>query len=153
MLHAILILATIVAIGILLTRQAAISVWAISFSLFIALVLRFGTPGLFTEIILWTIEFILIAGAIKPLRRELLSKHLFKAVSKAMPAMSATEREALEAGTVSWEGDIFSGAPNFSLLRSAPTVHLTQEEQAFMDGPVNALCAMMDDWDITHNRY
>ena len=152
MLHAILILATLVAVGILLTRQAAISVWAISFTLFTALVLRYGTPGVFTEIILWTIELVLIMGAIKPLRREILSKHLFKIVRKAMPAMSATEREALEAGTVSWEGDLFSGAPNFALLRSAPAVHLTQEEQAFMDGPVNILCGMLDDWDITHNR-
>lgn len=152
MLHAILILATIVAIGILLTRQASISVWAISFSLFTALVLRYGNPGLLTEIMLWTIEFILIMGAIKPLRRALLSRHLFKVVSKAMPAMSVTEREALEAGTVSWEGDLFSGSPNFSVLRNAPVVHLTQEEKAFLDGPVHVLCGMLDDWDITHNR-
>ncbi len=152
MLHAILILATIVATGILLTRQASISVWAISFTLFTALVMNYGSPGLFTEILIWSIEIILILGAIKPLRRELLSKHLFKVVSKAMPAMSSTEREALEAGTVSWEGDLFSGAPNFSLLRKAPVVSLTQEEKAFMDGPVNELCAMLDDWDITHNR-
>lgn len=152
MLHAILILATIVAIGILLTRQASISVWAISFSLFTALVMRYGNPGLITELILCSIAFVLIIGAIKPLRRELLSKHLFKVVSKAMPAMSSTEREALEAGTVSWEGDIFSGAPNFALLRSAPAVSLTPEEQAFLDGPVNELCAMLDDWDITHIR-
>lgn len=152
MLHAILVLATIVAIGILLTRQASISVWAISWSLFTALVLRLGTPGLFTELLLWAIEFILIIGAVRPLRRALLSKHLFKVVSKAMPAMSSTEREALEAGTVTWEGDLFSGAPNFSVLRSAPVVPLTQEEKAFLDGPVNVLCGMIDDWDITHNR-
>ena len=66
--------------------------------------------------------------------------------------MSATERDALEAGTVSWEGDIFSGAPNFSVLCGAPVVHLTEEETAFINGPVNHLCAMIDDWDITHNR-
>jgi acyl-CoA dehydrogenase len=151
-LHAILIIATLGAIGILLTRQAAISVWAISFTLFTALVLRYGTPRIFTEMILWTIEIILVMGSIRPLRRELLSKHLFKIVSKAMPAMSTTEREALEAGTVSWEGDLFSGAPNFTVLRSAPAVQLTQEEKAFIDGPVNVLCRMIDDWDITHNR-
>ncbi len=152
MLHAILILATISAAGILLTRQASISVWAISFSLFTALVMRYGTPGFFTGALIWSIEVILILSAIKPLRRKLLSKHLFKTVSKAMPAMSSTEREALEAGTVSWEGDLFSGTPNFSLLRNAPVVHLTQEEQSFIDGPVNQLCSMFDDWDITHNR-
>jgi acyl-CoA dehydrogenase len=151
-LHAILILAAIGAAGVLLTRQASISVWAISFALFMGLVMHYGSPGIFAQIVLWTTELILIAGAIKPLRRALLSRHLFKIVRKAMPAMSSTEREALEAGTVSWEGDLFSGAPNFSTLRSAPAVQLTAEEQEFLDGPVNTLCSMLDDWDITHNR-
>ncbi|MBL7478966.1 acyl-CoA dehydrogenase [Legionella bononiensis] len=152
MLHVLLILATIGAAGILITRQAAISVWAISFTIYMSLILHFGSPGWFAQSLLWTIELVLIAGTIKPLRRELISKHLFKVISKAMPAMSSTEREALEAGTVSWEGDIFSGAPNFTELRSAPVVHLTEEEQEFLDGPVNILCSMLDDWDITHNR-
>lgn len=151
MLHAILVLIIIGAAGILLTRQAAVSVWAISFALFSALVFMYGSPGLATQIALVLVELILIAGSIKPLRRILLSKYFFKTVSKAMPAMSSTEREALEAGTVSWEGDLFSGAPDFSVLRNAPTVRLTDEEQAFLDGPVNTLCGMVDDWDITHN--
>jgi acyl-CoA dehydrogenase len=151
-LHILLILAVIGAAGILLTRQASISVWAISFALFIVLVMHYGMPSLLMQIILISIELILIMGAFKPLRRELISKHLFKVVSRAMPAMSSTERDALEAGTVSWEGDIFSGAPNFSTLRNAPVVYLTDEEQAFLNGPVNLLCSMLDDWDITHNR-
>lgn len=152
MLHAILVIVTIGAAGILLTRQAAISVWAISFALFSGLVISYGSPGFLTKMILGLVELVLIIGSIKPLRRALLSKHFFKIVSKAMPAMSATEREALEAGTVSWEGDLFSGAPDFSALRNAPTVSLTDEEQAFLDGPVNTLCGMLDDWDITHNK-
>ncbi len=152
MLHAILILAVIGAIGVLLTRQAAISVWAISFAILIGLVMKYANPSGFFLTILCAIELIFIVGAIKPLRRELLSKHLFKLIKKAMPTMSTTERDALEAGTVSWEGDIFSGAPDFALLRSAPTVSLTEEEKAFMDGPVNTLCSRLDDWDITHNR-
>jgi acyl-CoA dehydrogenase len=151
-LHAILILVTVVAALILLTRQAAISVWAISFALFMGLVFKFSDPNFFTRCLLWAIELVLITCSFKPLRTELLSKYLFKMVRKSIPAMSSTEREALEAGTVSWEGDLFSGSPDFSVLRSAPTVQLTQEEQAFLDGPVNTLCSMLDDWDITHNR-
>ncbi|KTD59803.1 acyl coenzyme A dehydrogenase [Legionella sainthelensi] len=151
MLHAILVLIIVGAAGILLTRQAAISVWAISFALFSALIFSYGSPGLFTKMTLVIIELILIISSIKPLRRELLSKYFLRAVSKAMPSMSVTEREALEAGTVSWEGDLFSGAPDFSALRNAPVVHLTAEEQAFLDGPVNTLCSMIDDWNITHN--
>lgn len=152
MLHAILVLTVIGAVGILLTKQAAISVWAISFTLFCGLVFTYGSPGLLTQITLVLITLFLILGAIKPIRRTLLSRHCFKIVSKAMPAMSTTEREALEAGTVSWEGDLLSGEPDFSLLRNTPTVSLSAEEQAFLDGPVNTLCSMIDDWDITHNR-
>jgi acyl-CoA dehydrogenase len=150
-LHVILMLIIIGAAGVLLTRQASILVWTISFTLFSSLIFAYGSPGLMTQIMLILIEVILIIGSIKPLRRVLLSKYFFKIVSKAMPTMSATEREALEAGTVSWEGDLFSGAPDFLLLRNSPTVSLTEEEQAFLDGPVNTLCAMIDDWDITHN--
>ncbi|HAU3903199.1 TPA: acyl-CoA dehydrogenase [Legionella pneumophila] len=148
----ILILAAIGVAGTLLTRHASISVWAISYTIFLGLVLQFSSPGLLSQIVLWAIEAVLVLGSIKPLRREVLSKHLFQIIKKAMPSMSITEREALEAGTVSWEGDLFSGNPNFSLLRNAPTVALTEEEQAFIDGPVSALCEMLDDWDITHNR-
>ena len=152
MLEAILIFAVIATIGGLLTRQAAISVWAISFALLIGLIMKFGNPGGFVLTILCSLEVMFLIGAFKPLRRELFSRHIFKVIKKAMPTMSATERDALEAGTVSWEGDIFSGAPDFSILRSLPTVSLTADEQAFMDGPVDTLCSMLDDWDITHNR-
>lgn len=152
MLDAIFILAVIGAVGVLLTRQAAVSVWAISFALLLGLVMKYANLSGLSLTLLWGGELILIIGSIKPLRKELVSRYLFKGIKKAMPKMSVTERDALEAGTISWEGDIFSGAPDFSALRSAPTVSLTEEEQAFLDGPVNTLCTMLDDWDITHNR-
>jgi acyl-CoA dehydrogenase len=69
-----------------------------------------------------------------------------------MPTMSRTEREALAAGTVTWEGDLFRGAPNWKKMLKFPKPHLTAEEQAFIDGPVATLCGMINDWDITHNR-
>lgn len=152
MLSAILTLVVIAVAGMLLSRQASIAVWAICFALFIGLVLKFGAPGLTTKSLMFGIEIVLILCSIKSLRRELLSKPIMGIVKKALPSMSITEREALEAGTVSWEGDLFTGAPNFTALLNAPTTVLTAEEQAFMDGPVNELCAMLDDWDITHKR-
>lgn len=151
MLDTILFLATIAAAGFLFIRQASVAVWAIAFALFSALAFQYGSLGFISRILLILIEAALIVCAIKPFRRALISGHLLKLVSKAMPAMSSTEREALEAGTVSWEGDLFSGSPDFSVLLNAPTVPLTKEEQAFIDGPVKRLCAMLDDWDITHN--
>ncbi|KTD26884.1 acyl-CoA dehydrogenase [Legionella israelensis] len=136
----------------LLYKRASLSVWAISFTLFSALILKYVEPGAITKLFLLASLTMLVFLNIKPLRRQLISQHLFKLISKSMPSMSSTEREALEAGTVSWEGEIFSGAPDFKTLRNSPTVQLSEEEQAFMDGPVNELCRMIDDWDITHNR-
>lgn len=152
MLHSIIVVATFAAFGFLLTRQASAYVWAIVFALYACLLMKFGQPGFFSVLSFVIILPILIIGIIPPLRRALITKHLFKVISKAMPAMSLTERQALEAGTVSWEGNIFSGAPDFSVLQNGPVVHLTEEESAFINGPVNTLCAMLDDWDISHKR-
>jgi acyl-CoA dehydrogenase len=69
-----------------------------------------------------------------------------------MPMMSKTEREAISAGTVTWEGDLFRGNPDWKKMMNLPAAKLTEEELAFMDGPVETLCGMINDWDITHNR-
>jgi acyl-CoA dehydrogenase len=66
--------------------------------------------------------------------------------------MSSTEREALEAGTVWWDGELFSGKPDWSKLRAIPPPRLSAEEQAFLDGTCDELCRMLDDFDITHRR-
>lgn len=66
--------------------------------------------------------------------------------------MSDTEREAIEAGSVWWEAELFRGAPDWGQLLHYKTPELSDEEQAFIDGPVDQLCRMIDDWDITHNR-
>ncbi len=152
MLHSLIILAVISLFLLLLSKQASLIVWTISYAIIAMLTLRFGSPGIFAQIMLGLIFAVLVLSSIKPLRRKLISKHFFTLASKSMPAMSSTEREALEAGTVSWEGDLFSGSPDFNVLLNAPTVGLTTEEQAFLDGPVNKLCQMIDDWDITHVR-
>ena len=62
--------------------------------------------------------------------------------------MSQTEREALEAGTIWWDGELFSGRPNWQKLLAEPAPSLTPDEQAFLDGPVEELCLMLDDWKI-----
>ncbi len=87
-----------------------------------------------------------------PLRRRLLTQPLFASFCRLLPPMSQTEREALEAGTVWWEAELFSGAPRWRRLASVPAPWLSPEEQAFLDGPVEELCRMLDDWDITHTR-
>jgi acyl-CoA dehydrogenase len=87
---------------------------------------------------------------VPPLRRAIVSAPLLGVFRRILPQMSATEREALEAGTVWWEGELFSGRPDWQRLHAFPVPRLNAEEQAFIDGPVETLCAMLDDWQITH---
>jgi acyl-CoA dehydrogenase len=87
------------------------------------------------------------------LRRVVLSRPLLKLFRRLLPSVSQTEREALEAGTVWWDGDVFSGRPDWNKLLGFPAPRLTPEERAFIDGPVDELCAMLDDWEVTHELY
>ena len=82
-------------------------------------------------------------------RRKWLTAPVFNLARKALPAMSDTEKEAIEAGDVWWEADLFSGAPNWNQLLEMPAASLTPEEQGFIDGPVQELIQMLDEWHIT----
>ena len=82
-------------------------------------------------------------------RIKWFSAPLMKLFRKVTPTMSRTEQEALEAGSVWWDGELFSGKPQWNKLLSLPKPELSKEEQAFIDGPVNTLCNMLDDWKIT----
>lgn len=82
-------------------------------------------------------------------RRRYISGPVLRRMRTLLPPISDTEREALEAGGLWWDAQLLSGKPDwFEWLASGPP-HLTEEEQAFLEGPVNALCAMIDDWAIT----
>jgi acyl-CoA dehydrogenase len=87
------------------------------------------------------------------LRRRLLSDPVLAAFRRILPDMSPTEKEAIDAGTVWWDADLFSGRPDWERLLGTPVPRLNAEEQAFVDGPVEQACAMADDWEITHERY
>jgi len=83
-------------------------------------------------------------------RRTLLSAPLLKVFRKVLPPLSKTERIALETGSVGFEGELFSGAPDWRILLNSPKPGLTAEEQAFLDGPVEQACQMVDEWQINH---
>ncbi|MBX9631490.1 MAG: acyl-CoA dehydrogenase [Burkholderiales bacterium] len=87
---------------------------------------------------------------VAPLRRRLLSDPMLGWFRKVLPQVSQTEQEALDAGTVWWDGDLFSGRPDWKRLLAFPKPTLSAEEQAFLDGPVEEFCAMLDDWEVTH---
>ncbi|UCE90571.1 MAG: acyl-CoA dehydrogenase [Pseudomonadota bacterium] len=86
-------------------------------------------------------------------RLRWISEPALRLVRRALPRMSRTEREALDAGTVWWDGELFSGKPRWRLLRQQEPPTLTREEQAFLDGPVEELCRIVDDWEVTHERH
>ncbi len=81
-------------------------------------------------------------------RRKVFTGPVFKWFKRTLPPMSQTEREAIDAGTVWWDGELFSGRPDWRTLLAYPAPMLTEEEQAFLDGPTEALCAMVSDWQI-----
>ena len=84
----------------------------------------------------------------KTFRRDRISKPIFNWARKIMPPISETEREAIDAGTVWWDGELFTGNPDWEQFLAMPPARLSEEEQAFMDGPVRELCAMVDDWTL-----
>src|SRR5215472_4982743 len=82
-------------------------------------------------------------------RRDWLSRPIFRWAQHALPSLSETEREAIEAGDVWWDSDLFSGNPDWAKLLAVPPATLSAEERAFLDGPVEDLCRMVDDWRLT----
>ncbi len=86
-----------------------------------------------------------------PWRRALLSKRIMKILGPILPVLSDTEKEALEAGTIWWDGELFSGRPAWNTLMDTKVSELSPEEQAFLDGPVEQLCAMVDAYQVTQD--
>ena len=126
------------------TIAAALFGWALSVAAGFAPV---------TNVVLGTI-FVVVAAIlnIPALRRALLSNHILAIYRRILPDMSQTEKEAIDAGTVWWDADLFSGKPDWDKLLATPAPRLSAEEQAFLDGPVEQLCEMCNDWEITHER-
>jgi acyl-CoA dehydrogenase len=102
--------------------------------------------------LLWLMFAVLFVPNMPEYRREKITRPALGAYRKLLPSMSDTEREALEAGNVWWDGELFSGMPNWDRLTAFPAPQLSDEEQAFFDGPCEQLCAMLDNWDIAHER-
>jgi acyl-CoA dehydrogenase len=82
------------------------------------------------------------------IRRDLLTRPIFKWARSVLPTLSDTEREAIGAGDVWWDADLFTGNPDWRKLLAMPPRQLSAEEQQFLDGPVETLCGMLDDWQI-----
>jgi len=128
-------------------------VWAAGVAAFLIAATLSGLPPLWRGV-LWTV-FIAGAGValIPQLRCMLISDPLLGWFRRVLPQVSQTEQEALDAGTVWWDGDLFSGKPDWNELLAVPRPALSAEERAFLDGPVEELCRMVDEWKVTHQLH
>ncbi|MCT4348509.1 acyl-CoA dehydrogenase [Vibrio splendidus] len=88
--------------------------------------------------------------AVPAIRQTIISQKALSLFKKVLPAMSQTEKEALEAGTVWWEAELFKGKPEWKKLQNIADPKLSEAEQAFLDGPVNTVCEMVNDYQVTH---
>ena len=140
----------IAAVLFLAYRRLSLLAFTITFTVLLALYTTAGAPAGIWKGLLW----VLLAGLwllnLRPLRKSLITRPFMAAYLRLLPAMSQTEREALEAGTVWWDGELFTGAPQWSKLLAAKPPALSDEERAFLDGPCEELCRMLDEWHITH---
>ncbi|HTT42552.1 MAG TPA: acyl-CoA dehydrogenase [Steroidobacteraceae bacterium] len=148
----IITLAFIAAVLFLAYRRLSLISFTCTFTVLFAAYLWFGAPAGVWKGFLG----LLLAGLwllnVRPLRQALITRPFMKTYLKLLPPMSQTEKEALEAGTVWWDGELFTGAPRWRKLLAAQPPQLSAEERAFLDGPCEELCRMLDDWNITHER-
>ncbi|EIX1535681.1 acyl-CoA dehydrogenase FadE [Cronobacter sakazakii] len=141
------IVATLVLIGALFYHRVSLP---LSSLILLAWTAALGAVGLWSLWLLVPLAIILVPLNVTPLRKSLISAPVFRGFRKVMPPMSRTEKEAIDAGTTWWEGDLFRGNPDWQKLHNYPQPKLTAEEQAFLDGPVEEACRMANDFQITH---
>ncbi len=149
-----LILSLPVAVAALAYLRAPLFIWTLAGAFWLALAAVLGHWPMAAGVAVFAVYIALAAlFNVKPLRRAMVSKPLLGFYRKILPPMSQTEREALEAGTVWWEGDLFRGKPDWNKLLSLPQPTLTAEEQSFLDDETEQLCAMTNDWESSHVLY
>lgn len=102
----------------------------------------------FWGLLAWLPAVLLALLSVPVIRRTVLIEPAFQAVKGILPKVSDTEQQALDAGTVGFDAELFSGTPDWNKLRAIPPIVLSAEEQAFLDGPTEELCRLIDDWQV-----
>ncbi|AJP57777.1 acyl-CoA dehydrogenase [Pandoraea vervacti] len=147
---AVWIVAFVAGVSALLFYRAHAWQWLIATALWVGAGIVFGLTGTLATVVLG-IALILPALilSIGPLRRAWVTAPMLAKFRTIMPEMSDTEKDAIEAGTVWWDADLFSGQPDWQKLKAMPAPALSAEEQAFMDNQVEHLCDLSNDWEST----
>jgi acyl-CoA dehydrogenase len=146
---ALLLLGTVL---ILAYRRAGLTASCIVLGVLLTAYCSIGSAAVAWKIAVSVPYALLVLLNVRPLRVRVVTRPFLRSYRRMLPAMSATEREALDAGTVWWDGELFTGGPDWRKLMAAKAPGLSPAEQAFLDGPCEELCGMLDDWDITHCR-
>jgi acyl-CoA dehydrogenase len=133
-------------------HRLRLPVWAALTAVALVACWLLGANGVATAVAGIIAALIAVPLLLPQIRLPFISTPLLGFYTKILPPLSETERSAIEAGTVGFEGQLFSGRPDWQVLLDQPAPTLTADEQAFLDGPVEELCRMTDDWDITHVR-
>jgi len=148
------ILIFIITIGIVAYFRLPQTIWSGALGVVLLLFTFSGITGLSTLFIIWALFLAVIVPLNVPqFRQKYIAEPLLEFMRSSMPSISKTEQEALDAGKTWWEVDLFSGKPDYSKIRDLAQPKLSPEEQAFIDGPVEELCAMLDDWKINQVDY
>ncbi|MGY0620322.1 acyl-CoA dehydrogenase [Lysobacter sp. A378] len=138
--------------GIAAYHRWRLPVWVALVAVALVACWLLGANAIATIIAGLVLAIIAVPLLLPPIRLPFITTPLLGFYTKILPPLSETERVALEAGTVGFEGELFSGKPDWRVLLDQPAPRLSAEEQAFLDGPCEQLCAMTNDWDITHVR-
>jgi acyl-CoA dehydrogenase len=124
-------------------------IWTATLAVVLLLISIVGKLGAVALVVLWTLFLFAAAFALlKKQRMRFFTKPIIDKYSKRMPTISPTEQEAIEAGDVWWEQDLFCGRPNWKKMLAIPAPKLTDEEQNFVDNQVETLCSMLNDWEM-----
>ena len=144
------LLAIWVLVALLTYRQVALAA-ASSIVIIAWLVLGAVTPAMLSPWLVVPLALVLVVLNVGSVRRAILTKPVFAMLKKSMPPISATERDALEAGTTWWEKELFSGRPDWNEFAQISLPQLTAEEQKFIDNEVSELCSLLDEWKIQND--
>ena len=142
-----------VLVATLAYRRVPLPIWLLTGLVWIA-AMGWAADG---SVLLTLFVLALYAGAmslflVESWRRQWVTAPIFKAFRTALPGMSQTEKDAIEAGTVWWEGELFRGNPDWEKFGKYPWPKLSQEEQAFLDNEVDELCRLTNDWECTQKQ-
>ncbi|MHB0926181.1 MAG: acyl-CoA dehydrogenase [Gallionellaceae bacterium] len=148
-----MLVAVLVVILVLAFFRASITSWILAMMVVVPVVaIQWRISDTALQVVYLALFLFIVLFAVPVLRRTVVSGTVLKIFRKILPQISATEQEAIDAGTVWWDGELFSGHPDWNKLLAFPKCGLSAAEQAFLDNEVEQLCAMLDDWDITHKR-